>query len=49
MSVTGAVTVRELRALRAHNVHAYFPVLCATMEIGPYDTQRSSDFRGFVD
>src|SRR5262245_51811810 len=49
MSMSVAVTVRDVRALRAHNIHAYFPVLCGTMDIGPYEAQRSNDFPGFVE
>jgi len=43
------VVVRELRALKRHNLYAYMPVLRILMDIGPYATRPSSEFSGFVE
>src|SRR3954452_5269558 len=46
---THGVRIREVRALRRHNLYAYMPVLRAVMDIGAYDERPSNDFPGFVD
>jgi cyanophycin synthetase len=46
---THNVKVREIRALRNHNVFAYMPVLRILMDTGPYDNKPSNEFPGFVD
>src|SRR3954464_13501795 len=46
---THGVRIREVRALRRHNLYAYMPVLRAVMDIGAYDGRPSNDFPGFVD
>ncbi|HYE20709.1 MAG TPA: cyanophycin synthetase [Tepidisphaeraceae bacterium] len=43
------VDIREVRALRQHNLHAYFPVLRVVMDVGEYDDRPSNGFPGFVD
>src|SRR5215204_4568255 len=41
---THGVTVRELRALRQHNLYAYMPVLRAIVDIGAYIERGSDQF-----
>jgi cyanophycin synthetase len=48
MVIQGTV-VREIRALRQHNLYAYMPVLRAVIDIGPYEEQPSNCFPGFVE
>src|SRR4051794_23335986 len=43
------VTIREVRALREHNLYAYMPVLRAVMDIGEYAHRPSDEFPGFVE
>src|SRR3954471_5225664 len=41
--------LRELRAMRQHNLYAYMPVLRAVLEVGPYLEKGSDQFPGFVE
>lgn len=43
------VVVRNVRALRGPNLHAFMPVLEVTLDIGPYEDRPSTSFDGFVD
>src|SRR4051812_29409688 len=43
------VVVREVRALRRHNLFAYMPVLRILMDIGPYVDRPSDSFPGFTE
>src|SRR3954462_4832970 len=43
------IRVREIRALREHNVYAYMRVLRIIMEIGEYVDRGSETFPGFID
>lgn len=43
------VVVRNVRALRGPNLHAFMPVLEITLDIGPYEERPSTSFTGFVD
>ena len=46
---THGVTVRQIRALRGHNLYAYMPVLRITMDIGSYEDRPSNSFPGFLE
>src|SRR5687768_1192915 len=46
---THNVVVREIRALRGPNLHAYMPVLQIIMDIGPYEERPSTSFDGFTE
>jgi cyanophycin synthetase len=46
---THRVNVREVRALRQHNLYAYIPVLHIIIDIGAYEEQPSTAFPGFID
>src|SRR5829696_56111 len=43
------VSVRATQVLRGPNIFAYMPVICVTLDIGPYEEHPSTDFPGFVD
>src|SRR3954447_9823785 len=42
------IILRELRALREHNLYAYMPVLRAVIEVGGYAEKGSDQFPGFT-
>lgn len=48
MDVHG-VQVESIRALKAHNLHAYVPVLQIKLDIGPYEETSSADVPGFTE
>src|SRR4051812_41838893 len=43
------VSIREMRALREHNVYAYMPVLRVLLDIGPYVDRPSDQLPGFTE
>src|SRR4051794_14834836 len=43
------IRVRELRALREHNLYAYMPVLRVIIEVGQYANRGSDEFPGFTE
>src|SRR5215218_5209219 len=43
------ITIREMRALREHNLYAYMPVLRVLLDIGPYIDHPSDEMPGFTE
>src|SRR4051812_37600034 len=43
------VSIREIRALREHNLYAYMPVLRVLLDIGPYVDRPSDELPGFTE
>ncbi|HEX8523163.1 MAG TPA: cyanophycin synthetase [Tepidisphaeraceae bacterium] len=46
---TRGVFIKEMRALREHNLYAYMPVLRVVMDIGPYVDKPSDELAGFTE
>src|SRR5215207_276858 len=43
------ITIREMRALREHNLYAYMPVLRVLLDIGPYVDRPSDELPEFTE
>src|SRR4051794_34446684 len=42
------VDIREIRALREHNLYAYMPVLRIMLDVGPHREKSSEEWPGFT-